>query len=60
MPLEVSSEEPQPVQPDSTDAEAPVAGETKLTHPQRRSKEKAREQISTWVRDLGGPEDVGD
>ena len=48
------------MQPDSTDAEAPVVGETKLTRPQRRSKEKAREQISTWVRDLGGPEDVQD
>ena len=26
--------------------------------PQRRSKEKAQERISSWMKDLGGPEDV--
>ena len=44
--------------PDSPDSEATAATEAILPRPQRRSKEKAREQISSWMRDLGGPEDV--
>ena len=60
-PLEVSSDESQAEcveMPDSPDSEATAATEAILPRPQRRSKEKAREQISSWIRDLGGPEDV--
>ena len=60
-PLEVSSDESQAecVEiPDSPDSEATAATEAILPRPQQRSKEKAREQISSWIRDLGGPEDV--
>ena len=61
-PLEVSSDESQTkdVVEDSTDVEAPATEEAKLTYPQRHAKEKAQESISTWMRDLGGPEDVLD
>ena len=43
-----------------TDVESPAADttEVKLTRPQRASKKKAEQQILTWIRDLGGPEDV--
>ena len=60
-PLEVSSDESQAECVErlgSPDSEANVSAEGKLPRPQRRSKEKAREQISSWIRDLGSPEDV--
>ena len=40
--------------PDSPESEAKLP----RPRPQRRSKEKAREQIASWIKDLGGPEDV--
>ena len=60
-PLEVSSDEESQTEcaePDSSDLGAPTATVVKHPPPQRRSKEKAREQISSWVKDLRGPEDV--
>ena len=42
------------------DSETFLVEEAKVTCLQRHSKVKAQEQIASWMRDIGSPEDVED
>ena len=60
-PLEVSSNEEsqtESVEPVLLNLKTSTVTEGDNPSPQRRSKEKAQERISSWMKDLGGPEDV--